>query len=100
MSIDTHRHTPAAESQVNAPVAGIARRYDRVPVENAGRVIQGTQMRSALKTLTKDNAELRQTPAKLRSETPRRRAAGASLINADRARRVRLMLTDCASRNP
>jgi hypothetical protein len=100
MSIATHRHTPAADSQVNPPVAGKARGYDRGSVENAGLVVQGTQMRGALKTLTKDNADLRQTPAKLRPETSRRRAAGASLINADRARRVRSMLTDGASRNP
>jgi hypothetical protein len=81
-------------------MAGTTRGYDRMRVENTGHVIKGAQTRGALKTLTRDNAELRQTPAKLRSDTSRRRAAGASSINADRARRVRLMLTDCASRNP
>lgn len=100
MSPATQSHTPAAKSHIDPPPATASRERDGLGSENTRLVRQIAQMRGALEALTKDNAELRRTLAEMSSEMSRLQALEARSINADRASRLRSMLTHPASRNP
>jgi hypothetical protein len=100
MSPATQSHTPAAKSHIDPPPATAIRERDGLGSENTRLVRQIAQMRGALEALTKDNAELRRTLAEMSSEMSRLQALEARSINADRASRLRSMLTHPASRNP
>jgi hypothetical protein len=100
MSTATQSHGPAGKSHIDPPRATAIRERDGLGIENARLVRRIAQMRGALEALTNDNAELRRTLAEMSSEISRLQALEARSINADRASRLRSMLTHPASRNP
>jgi hypothetical protein len=100
MSIATQSHPPTATPHIDPPPATTTSERNSLGGEHDGLVRQIAQMRGALEALTNDNAELRRTLAEMSTEISRLQAVEARSINADRASRLRSMLTHPASRNP
>lgn len=100
MSLATQSHAPAASSRIDPPPALATRGRNSLRGENDWLIRQLAQLRGALDALTNDNAELRRALAEMSSEVSRFRAVEVRSLNADRASRLRSMLTHPASRNP